>query len=312
MLNSKYSIVILFLFWHFSFADCILPVNTKPLSLRTTDELFASLKSKSSNEIYIVYHEVKYRIESEYAKENKSGKAEAIIDDFMIKCTEIIHESPLDSVFVEREDANHFDDTAILPIDTLFIALEIVSVGYAYGNKTALDFVNDYLADYISNSNSEYLKKIWKNMVKDETNDKQKFDGYLELKNNHEYDYLKNRLVEIMRNRICLSSAKAYGFIQYMRCPDEYKSFWIWLKEDVDSVRFILNSIENNFFDKTPDYAYRMQNIFYNIYCDLASDSEIQRFTSALLDNPKTNPRLRSQLRRYSISKHDDDDDDDE
>lgn len=310
MSNTKYTIIFIFLFWHFSFAECILPVETLRWRPRTSDELIANLKSKSGNTICNVFYEIKYRLEAEYAQTIKSEQEEAVISYFMKKCTELLQEPSLDSVVVKSKTDNIFSDIAILPRDTLFIALDIVSVGYAYGNKTAVDFVNNYLADYIANSKSEYLKLIWKNSFRIETYDKQKFDGYLELKNNHEYEYLKNRLVEIMRNRLCLTSAKAYGFVYYLCFSNEHESFWKWLKSDIESTRCILQSIENNFCDETPDYAYEMQKVLHNIYCDLASESEIKRFRKALSDNPKVNRRLRSWLKRRSESNHDGDGDD--
>ena len=179
MSNTKYLVIFIFSFWHLSFAKCIFPVETLRWRPRTSDELFASLKSKSGNTIYYVFYEIKYRLEAEYAQTIKSEQEKSVISDLMKKCTELLQEPSLDSVFVNLKTDNNFDDidilqgdtlftascsdVAILPHDTLMIALNIVSVGYAYGNKTAVDFVNNYLADYIANSKSEYLKLIWKN-----------------------------------------------------------------------------------------------------------------------------------------------------
>lgn len=326
MSNTKYLVIFIFLFWHLSFAKCIFPVETLRWRPRTSDELFANLKSKSGNTIYYVFYEIKYRLEAEYAQTIKSEQEKSVISDVMKKCTELLQEPSLDSVLVNSKTDNNFNDidilqgdtlftascsdVAILPRDTLMIALNIVSVGYAYGNKTAVDFVNNYLADYIANSKSEYLKLIWKNSFRIETYDKQKFDGYLELKNNPDYEYLKNRLVEIMRNRLCFTSEKAYGFVYYLCFSDEHESFWKWLKSDIESTRCILQSIENNFCDETPDYAYEMQTVLKNIYSDLASESEIKRFYKALSDNPKVKHRLRSWLKRRSESNHDGEGDD--
>lgn len=310
MSNTKYLVIFIFLFWHLSFAQCILPVDTLRWRPRTSDELIANLKSKSGNTIYYVFYEIKYRLEAEYAQTIKSEQEKSVISDVMKKCTELLQEPSLDSNFVNVKMDNYCSDVAILPHDTYMIALDIVSVGYAYENKTAVDFVNNYLADYIANSKSEYLKLIWKNSFRIETYDKQKFDGYLELKNNPEYEYLKNRLVKIMRNRLCFTSEKAYGFVYYLCFSDEHESFWKWLKSDIESTRCILQSIENNFCDETPDYAYEMQTVLKNIYSDLASESEIKRFYKALSDNPKVKHQLRSWLKRRSESNHDGEGDD--
>ena len=197
----------------------------------------------------------------------------------------------------------------------IYFTLQIIYVGYAYDNKISIDFVNKSLHDYISEIMSDFLKRHMTRGLETEKKDKQMLNGYLEL--SRDYEYLKGRLLSIMKEKLWLSSPQAYAVLFYLRY-NKYESFWNQIKKDENTSNELKKKLLEQFFINAPEYAYLHQLVFYRILRRLSTQEELKSMHQEIEGNPKASRHIKSYLFFYikkglwNDADDDDDDDDDD